>query len=434
MISDRHDHRSWYPWFVLGVLLLASMLSFLDRQILSLLVAPIRAEFQIGDAQMGLLLGGVFALSYSLAGIPLSYVADRGHRRNLIVIGLLLWSVATAATAFSRNFGDLLLARAALAIGEAALAPAAYSLIAAYFPPQHAARATSVYALGVYLGIGVAVLIGGLMLQMVESGTLWTIPVVGKIQPWQSVLLVLGAAGPVAAIAMLAVREPLRSVRNETADPMDWGQLRDRWSAILLLATGFALMSMSGYASSAWLPSYFVRTHGWSAGAFGVTYGCIVALFGSMGVLFGGWLTDRWSAAGHSDAALRVGLLSSVGSCLFGLWYLLPIDSDIAAALIAPAAFWVAMSGVLWAAALRRMVPEAVLGRATAICLLLITLAGLGLGPTLVGWLSHHLFEEQSLMLPLLVVCGGAQLLGGLVLWSARRQYLAVLRLADQSP
>ena len=434
MSSDRHVPRSYYPWFVVGVLLLTSMLSFLDRQILSLLVAPIRAQFQIGDAQMGLLLGGVFALAYSAAGLPLSYMADRGHRRNLIIAGLLFWSLATAATALSRSFGDLLLARALLAIGEAALAPAAYSLIAAYFPPQHAARATSVYALGVYLGIGVAVLIGGLMLQMVESGTLWTIPVVGKIQPWQSVLLVLGAVGPVVAIALLAVREPPRSVRTEAADPMDWGLLKGRWSAILLLATGFALVSMSGYASAAWLPSYFVRTHGWSAGTFGVTYGCIVALFGSLGVLFGGWLADRWSAAGHSDAALRVGLLSSAGSSLFGLWYLLPINSHIAAALIAPAAFLIAMSGVLWAAALRHLVPEAVLGRATAICLLLITLAGLGLGPTLVGWLSHNLFEEQSLMLPLLIVCGGAQLLGGLVLWSARRPYLAIVRSGTQAP
>lgn len=427
MPADQPVNRALYPWVVVGLLLLTSMLSFLDRQILSLLVAPIRAQFQIGDVQVGLLLGGVFALAYSLAGLPLSYVADRGHRRNLIVAGLLFWSLATAATALSRSFGDLLLARAALAIGEAALAPAAYSLIAAYFPPQQAARATSVYALGVYLGAGVAVLIGGLLLRMVETGSQWTMPVIGTIQPWQSVLLVLGGAGPILAIVLLAVREPPRTTKTEVAGAMDWGLLRGRWNAILLLAAGFALMGMSGYASSAWLPSYFVRTHGWSAATFGMTYGCIVALFGSMGVLFGGWLADRWKAAGHRDSALRVGVLSSVGSVLLGLWYLLPINSRIAVALIAPATFLIAMSGGLWAAALRELVPAAMLGRATALCLLLMTLAGLGLGPTLVGWLSHQLFEGQSLMLPLLIVCGGAQFLGGLLLWSARRPFLALV-------
>lgn len=432
MISDRLALRSSYPWLVVGLLLLTSMLSFLDRQILSLLVAPIRAQFQIGDAQMGLLLGGVFALAYSLAGLPLSYVADRGHRRNLIVAGLLFWSLATAATALSRGFGDLLLARAALAIGEAALAPAAYSLIAAYFPPQQAARATSVYALGVYLGVGVAVLIGGILLQLIEAGAQWTVPVIGTVRPWQAVLLVLGAVGPVLAIVLLAVREPPRSAPLAKAGAAEWGLLKGRWTAILLLASGFALMGLSGYASSAWLPSYFVRTHGWSVAMFGMTYGGIVMVFGGMGVLFGGWLTDRWAAAGHRDAALRVGLLSAAGSVAFGLWYLLPIDSRAAAALIAPATFLIAMSSGIWAAGLRQLVPIMVLGRVTALCLLLMTLAGLGLGPTLVGLLSHHLAGGTgTLALPLLIVCGGAQLLGALALWSARRPYLAAIRLAQ---
>ncbi len=431
MSSDRRATHPWYPWFVLGVLLLISMLSFLDRQILSLLVAPIRAEFQVSDAQVGLLLGGAFALAYSFAGLPLSYVADRGHRRNLIIAALLFWSLATAATAMARSFGDLLLARAALAIGEAALAPAAYSLIAAYFPPHQAARATSVYALGVYLGIGVAVLVGGVLLRLVESGAGWMLPVIGAVRPWQAVLLVLGAVGPALALLLLAVREPPRALAPAPAGRAEWGLLKGRWPAILLLAAGFALMGLSGYASAAWLPSYFARTHGWSVANFGMAYGAIVMVFGSAGALFGGWLTDRWMAAGHRDAALRVGLASSVGSVVFGLWFLLPIDSRIAAALIAPATFLITMTGGVWAAGLRMLAPASMLGRVTAVCLLLMTLAGLGLGPTLVGWLSHRLSDGSgTLALPLLIVCGGAQLLGGLALWAARGPYLAVIRLA----
>nr|WP_301334423.1 MFS transporter [Solimonas sp. SE-A11] len=421
-----------YLWFVVGVLLLTSMLSFLDRQVLSLLVAPLQAEFQIGDAQVGLLLGGVFGLAYVLAGLPLSYVADRGHRRNLIIAGLLFWSLATAATALSRSFGDLLLARAALAIGEAALAPAAYSLIAAYAPPHQAARATSVYSLGVYLGAGAAVLIGGVLLQMIESGAYWTLPVIGAVQPWQAVLLLLASAGPALALLLLAVREPPRTVPASQAGSAQWTLLRGRWSVILLLASGFALMGMSGYASSAWLPSYFVRTHGWSVATFGMTYGIIISVFGGAGVLFGGWLADRWTAAGHRDAVLRVGLLASAGSVVFGLWFLLPIDGRVAAAFIAPSTFTIAMTGGLWAAGLRQLVPVVMIGRATALCLMIMTLAGLGLGPTLVGWLSHAFFKgDGSLAMPLLLVCGGSQILGGVALWAARRPYLSAISISS---
>lgn len=425
MRSQFGTHR-FYPWFVVGVLLLTSMLSFLDRQILSLLVVPLRAEFLLTDAQMGLLLGGAFALAYSLAGFPLAWVADRGHRRNLIIVGLLFWSLAAAATALARGFGDLLLARAALAVGEAALAPAAYSLIASYFPPSQAGRATSVYGLGVYLGVGVAVLLGGLLLRRVEWGVGWTLPWIGAVRPWQMGLLMLGAIGPIMALLLLTVREPPRTTLQAKNGAADWRLLDGRWPVLLLLTTGFSLMALSGYASSAWLPSYFVRTHGWSVGSFGMVYGGIVVLFGGAGVLFGGWLTDRWSAAGHRDSVLRVGLIGAVGSTLFGLWFLLPVDSRIAAALIAPAAFAQAMPAGVWAAALRRLVPATMLARATALVLLAMTLSGLGLGPTLVGWLSHRLPGSASLALPLLVVCGTAQVLAVLALLAARRPFLRI--------
>lgn len=378
---------------------------------------------------MGLLLGGVFALAYAVAGLPLGHIADRGHRRNLIVAGLVFWSLATASMAAARGFWDLLLARVALGIGEAALAPAAYSLIAAYFPPHQAARATSVYGLGVYLGAGLAVLVGGVLLRLAETGSQWSAPILGAIRPWQVVLLALGMVGPVLALLLLAIREPPRDT-VVVGGVVEWALLKERWTAVLLLATGFALMGLSGYASSAWLPSYFVRTHGWTVSMFGMVYGGIVMVFGGGGVLFGGWLADRWEALGHRDAVLRVGLLAAVGSTLLGLWFLLPIDSRVAVVLLAPAAFLIAMGGGIWVAGLRLIVPPSMLGRTVALCLMLMTLSGLGLGPTLVGWLSHEMSAGGgTLALPLLIVCGGAQILGGLVLWMARRPYLQAARL-----
>lgn len=412
--------RRFYPWYVVGVLMLVSMLSLLDRQILSLLVAPLRAEFGINDAQVGLLLGIVFAGAYALAGLPLAHAADRGHRRNLILFGVLVWSAATGALAYAQDYGDLLLARAAVAVGEAALAPAAYSLIASTFPPGQTARANSVYAMGVYLGVGVAVVIGGALTQLSQSGAALALPGFGAVRPWQYVLLLLALAGPVMALLLLTVREPARVVHGPARAGL--GALWAHRRLLLLHNLGFAMFSLSGYASAAWLPAYFMRNHGWTPGQFGLAYGLIVMVFGCAGALFGGWLADRPGNRGSVAAPLRIGAATAAASLLAGLGYLLPVDGALAMALVMPAAFCIAMPGGLWPAALQRLLPQEVVGRAVAVCLLLVNLLGLGLGPTLVGLINHLLGQDQALALSLLIVCGGAQLLALLLLRAARRE------------
>lgn len=417
--------RRFYPWYVVGVLMLASMLSLLDRQILSLLVGPVRAQFGLDDGQIGLLLGLVFALAFALAGPPLAALVDRGHRRNLVIAALLFWSAALAGLALARDYGELLLARAALAAGEAALAPAAYSLIASYFPPGRTARANSVYGIGVYLGIGVAVLIGGLLTSMgARQGTL-VLPWLGAVAPWQSVLLLLTLAGPLMALLLLTVREPPRTAAQAQAR----GDLRELWRQrriLLPLAPGFAMLSLSGYGAAAWLPSYFMRNHGWSAAQFGVAYGLVVVVAGIAGALLGGWLADRPRNRDGVEAPLRLSLIATVGGLLTGLLYLAPVDPWLAMLLLVPATVCIALPGALWPTALQRLLPIGVLGRAVALCLLAINLLGLGLGPTLVGAVNHRLFaQDQALNLSMLLVCGGAQLLALLLLrtaWRAARR------------
>ena len=170
-----------YAWFVVGVLMLAYMNSFIDRQILSLLVEPIRADLGISDTQVSLLAGLAFSIFYTLMGVPLARLADQSNRRNIILVGIGSWSIMTALCGAAQNFWQLFLARIGVGVGEAALSPAAFSMIADYFPKQRLARAISVYSMGVYFGAGLALMIGGVVIKMVSALPPTVLPVIGEV-------------------------------------------------------------------------------------------------------------------------------------------------------------------------------------------------------------------------------------------------------------
>ena len=161
-----------YAWTVVAILIATAVLSYTDRQVLSLLVDPIRGELGISDTQVSLLLGTAFAVVYGIAGIPLGVLADRTSRRNLIFAGVLVWSCGTLACGFSHSFGQLFAARIVVGLGEAVLSPAAISLISDYFPPSRRGTAVGFFLSGIAMGIGAAILIGGGVLHVVELGVL----------------------------------------------------------------------------------------------------------------------------------------------------------------------------------------------------------------------------------------------------------------------
>lgn len=418
---------SVYPWYVVGVLTLAMLLSFADRQILALLLTPVRRDLGLDDAQMGLLLGPAFALPFILAGLPLARLADRSNRRNLIMAGVLVWSAATVLCAFTRSFTELLLARACVGIGEAALAPAAYSLIVDYFARERRATALSVFGLGIYLGVGLAFMLGGAVIAYAMRADATLSGLLGTARPWQAVMICLGGAGILAAPLLLTIREPARSLRHIAAPlPEVFRYLRQHHRAILLHNFGFAFLAMSAYASVAWLPTFFVRTHGWGAADFGLIYGGIVTLFGGAGVVSGGWLADRQLRRGQTDAGLRVGSWAALAGLIFGLLYLLPSNATLAAALIVPAAFFAGMPVGVSPAALQDLVPASLRAQASALSLLIVNVIGLGCGPVAVALCTQYVFrDEQALGRSLLLVCGGAQLIAAFLLWRGREPYRA---------
>ena len=236
-----HNNNQGYPsslsaWTTVTILMIAYVLSFIDRQILNLLVEPIRRDLVISDTQMSLLMGLSFALFYTVCGIPLGRLADTRSRRGLIAIGVLFWSAATAACGTAKLYWQFLICRVGVGVGEAALSPAAYSLIADSFPPERRATAISVYSMGVYLGSGIAFLLGGLVIQFASAQGNVVLPVLGEVRPWQLIFLILGAAGVLFTLLMLAsVYAACRAVESR-----HW-----RWFVACGLLLGLAILTRS---------------------------------------------------------------------------------------------------------------------------------------------------------------------------------------------
>ncbi|HSB08440.1 MAG TPA: MFS transporter [Blastocatellia bacterium] len=429
-----------YAWYVVGVLTIVYIFSFIDRQILNLLVRPIRRDLGISDFQMSLLMGFTFALFYTFFGIPLGRLADSRNRRTIIAAGFAVWSFMTAACGLARNFAQMLLLRIGVGVGEAALSPAAYSIITDYFPPKRRATALSVYSMGIYIGSGVAFIVGGLVAGIASAQETWELPLVGATRPWQVVFFIVGLPGVLLALLMYTIREPVRrgirtlkSAEGKTRVvqvPMNEviAYLKQNWRTFACHNIGFALLSFSSYGSSAWIPTFFVRNHGWSEARAGQVYGWIVAIASTLGIVAGGRLADWMAERGQRDATMRVGLIAAVAWLPFGLFYPLVPDANWAAALLVPSAFLASAPFGVAPAAIQQMMPNAMRGQASAVYLFVINLIGLGLGPSAVAAATDFVFQDdQDVRYSLLSVATFAHLASAVLLWAGFKPFLASL-------
>jgi len=388
-------------WAVVVLLALAFTSSFIDRQILSLLVEPVKADLGITDTQFSLLVGLAFSLFYSICGVPLGYLADRKSRRVIISAGVFTWSVMTTMCGFAQNFAQLFLARMGVGVGEATLTPSAASLIADYFPKERRGAAMAVYATGVYWGSGLALMIGGAVIAMIADATTVSIPLIGDMRPWQTVFLMVGLPGLPLAGLMLLIREPKR--RGLAADgdahagrllPFAKAHLR----AILAVYVGFTLLGMVVIAYLTWIPALFIRTFGWTAGEIGLAFGVIVTVFGSGGILFGGWLSDRLTRAGRTDAVVRAGLYGGLAAApLAALAPLLP-GPHLLLAGSAAALFCATSTQALPVVAIQTMAPNNLRARLAAFYFLFGSLLIFTLGPTSVALITDYVFGDPAMV------------------------------------
>ncbi|WP_395643954.1 spinster family MFS transporter [Rudaea sp.] len=415
--TDPGSRTARQAWIIVALLLGAYVISFLDRQILALMVKPIRADLGISDTQMSLLMGIAFSLFYSLFGIPIARLADRFSRRGVIVSGMALWCLATAMCGLAQRYLSLFLARVGVGVGEAALSPAAYSLICDYFPAEKRASAISLYSTGTSVGAGLALLAGGALIHFAPALDL---PLIGAIKPWQTVFLVLGAIGLLYCPLLLLIREPARR-QDDIAKATEKLQLRAVLSSnkrtLTLHHLGFAVFMLAAYGSAAWVPVYFMRVQGWTPAHVGLVYGIVIAVFGTLGMIVGGSIADRLFRRGRIAACLQVSSIAALVSIPFAVGVVFAGDIRVQVICLAIATFTFNVPIGLGPAAIQEIVPTRARAQTSAIFLLVVNLVGQGLGPTAVALFTDHVFgRDAAVGLSLIAVNVGALLLAALLL------------------
>ncbi len=412
-MADDSTSNLRYAWYVVFVLMLCNTLSFVDRQILSLLVAPIKHDLAISDTKIGLLQGLAFALFYTIMGLPIGRIADQASRRNLISGGVLFWSFMTALCSLARSFPALFLARIGVGVGEATLAPSAFSLLADYFPGRLLATAVSLYSMGIMLGSGLALIVGGMVVDATSRMPVMDLPWLGSMASWRLTFLVVGAPGLLVALLMRTVREPTRRALLRTAQGVPSrlsisevvAQLRLRWQSVAGISLGMVFQAMCLYSFNAWAPSIFQRVYGWPAGKTGLALGLIFLSFGCLGMYLGGRLCDYWKAKGIREAPLKVAVWSSIGNLVFFLpALLLATDPVWTLALLAPAVFSVALPIGSSFSAIQLIFPNQVRGQVSALLLFILNMGGLSLGPLLPGVFNDYLFRSEKMVATSLAV------------------------------
>ena len=422
-----------YAWYVVAILTMAYIVSFLDRQILALLVEPIKADLGISDTAISLLMGLAFGIFYSLMGIPLGRLADRANRRKIIAAGITLWCLMTAACGLARSFWQLFIARVGVGVGEAALSPSALSMISDYFPKEHRGRAISTYQMGISLGVGIAMVLGGLVVSYVASAPPVTVPAIGELRPWQMAFILVGLPGLLIVALMLTVREPPR--RDLLAGAAQKVSLAyaarfvgSRWRTYVPLFIGMSVVTIIGYAYFSWIPSLFVRKFGFSIRDVGLTYGAVLLICGPIGVIGAGWLADTLYARGHKDGHLLTALFGTAISLPSAALMPLMPTSTLAVALLIPASIGPAASSATGISATMLITPNQLRGQTAALYLFVISILGLTIGPTAVALLTDYVFgDESALPWSISIVSGVAAAVSLVLLWSARRPYRAAM-------
>lgn len=390
-------------WLMVAMLTLAYVFSYVDRYVLGLLIQPIKADLGLSDEDIGWLMGPAFAIFYATMGLPLGWLADRRRRTRIIAAGVTLWSLATAACGLARGFWGLFGARMTVGVGEAALSPAAFSMIGDSFPPERRGKPIAVYMAAITLGAGAASLIGAGVLAWSRTAPGLDLGDFGLLRPWQMTFLAVGLPGLLVALAFLAMPEPAR--RPGAADDPELADgslfdtlryMRRRWTVFLAFVSLPCVMTTIVY-SQGFVPAAFERSWGWPAERFAFYNGIANLVIGPSTVYLVGALSDRWTRAGMADAPLRIMLAAAV----------LLIPSATAAMLMpgpwsALAMLWLSLVMVtaltaVAVTALLNITPVQIRAQVVALYFMAISLSGLLLGPTSVGLLSTRVFGEAGI-------------------------------------
>ncbi len=469
MTEREHPFSPRAAWALVAILTLANASAFVDRFVLAFLVTPIKADLHLTDAQVGQLLGLPFALFYAVAGIPIAWLADTRSRRAVVAASVAAWSAFTMGCGLVRSYGALFLMRAGVAVGEAGLTPPALSAMGDAFAPNLRATAMSVFSLGIFLGAGLANIVGGSVVTLAGNAGPWHLPVVGELQPWQGIFVVVGAPGLLLALLAARSPEPPRtggagegregtapvatdgdaasthraapgmrsaadasgSARRVAAPATLWAYLREHGVMFLGFSLAVAFFSTVNNGVAGWLPTFFQRVHGWSAQQAGLVAGSFTATIGVAGALFAGRWADRMRARGRTDADLVVFLAGSVAMGVTAVIFPLMPTGTGSEAVLALVNFPAAFPFGITFAAVSVVTPPHLRAQASALFLLITNLIGLALGPWLVGVMTDQVFHsEQAIGTALACLAGGGHLLATGCMLAARGRFRRVAQIS----
>jgi MFS family permease len=395
---------SWsnrYLGYVVLMLTLASTLSIIDRQILNVMIGPVKRDLGgISDTQVSLIMGFAFSLFYSFLALPAGWIADRYNRRNLMAAGIVGWSVMTALCGMAGQYWQLFLARMGVGVGEATLGPAATSTLADYFTPERLPLAVGIISAAPFIGQGLANIGGGPLIDYLESVPNLALPVVGELYSWQMVFLIVGLPGVLLGVLMLSLREPARRGRMGDAPsglPLAdlWRFIRQRRMFFGLIFLAYLGLATQGWSLFSWIVEFYVRNHGWSRTRIGVNYGTIAMVVGIVGSISGGLLAGRLLRSRVRDATLRVAMLASAVLLPTAVLLTLVDDGWLGLGLLVPVTFCMAMPNGLMLATLQSVAPNELRGQMVAIYLIAVNFLSYTFAPSLPAILSDYVFASE---------------------------------------
>jgi MFS family permease len=416
--------RSWWAIFIF---MIALMFNFLDRQLMTLLITPIKKDFHLSDTQIGLLTGFAFVAFYVILGIPLSRLVDRGPRKWILGAALTFWSLMTAACGLAGNVWQLIAARMLVGAGESCNAPGAYSMTSDMFSREKLARPMSVIGIGTVAGSGMALLVGGLLIGWLKHISPQTFPIVGTLKPWQMTFVIVSLPGVLWALLMVAtVPEPPRHAAAESSSPTLGETLRHLWSrrdAYLPMFLAYSIKGMLSFGVTAWSPVFFERKFGYAPGQPGLPIGLISLIVSPLGLLLGGWWAQRMFAAGRRDANMRVVMLISLPLIPAAILFPLMPSDALALTVLGVSLFLGSVGNGPANTAIQTVTPGRMRGVTTAIYIALYNMIGYGLGPLVVGWFNDHVFGETRISYSMVVLAAIAGPLGLLFAWLSLKPY-----------
>ena len=397
--SDRQANK------LLILLLIAYILSFIDRNIMSVLIGPIRQDFDISDFQYSLLHGFAFSMFYIALGLPIARWADRYPRLNIISIGVGLWSLMTCLCGFTKGFMSLFLTRIGVGVGEAALSPPAVSILSDIFTPEKLPKATAIYSLGITLGGGLAYILGSFIYNFFKAFAPIDLGFLGEMQAWQVTFIVVGVPGFLIALAIRLMPEPVRrnAAQADGQAAADVPSIREvgryfanHWRIYLGIMGSMSLMSVLGYGVMAWYPEMLIRVYGVERSVAGGQFGVVFIIAGSVGALIGGWICSALIKKGMVDAPVRIILFVALLWGIPSAWGPLSGDAGTASLMAWFIVLFLNSYFGVGVTAVSLVTPNEMRAQATAVLFFFCNLFGLAFGPTAVAILTDFIFGSDG--------------------------------------